>query len=129
MGYGVWLHGEAVAAGIVMATKVSETQGWITPELTQRIIGIVTRAQLPIDLSNERAVQVIGAAQYARILATLTPERFLELMSKDKKVADGKLSLVLLQNRLGGCVITDSFDPAVVEEIVRDFIAKATAKA
>lgn len=48
MGYGVWLHGEAVAAGMVMAAKTAERIGTFTAHQTQRIIALLERAELPV---------------------------------------------------------------------------------
>ncbi|MCP5268030.1 MAG: 3-dehydroquinate synthase [Zoogloeaceae bacterium] len=88
MGYGKWLHGEAVAAGTMMAAELSALMGWLSSEDVQRIAEIFNRAGLP----------VIGAA--------MPPERYLELMRHDKKVDDGQLRLVLLKS-IGKAVITD----------------------
>ena len=78
MGYGVWLHGEAVAAGMVMAAKTAELIGNFTPEQTQRVIALLKRAQLP----------VTGPSQ-------MKPDDYLPHMMRDKKVMGGKLHLIL----------------------------------
>lgn len=78
MGYGVWLHGEAVAAGMVMAAKTAELIGNFTPEQTQRVITLLERAQLP----------VTGPSQ-------MKPDDYLPHMMRDKKVMGGKLHLIL----------------------------------
>ncbi len=78
MGYGVWLHGEAVAAGMVMAAKTAELIGNFTPAQTQRVIALLERAQLP----------VTGPSQ-------MKPDDYLPHMMRDKKVMGGKLHLVL----------------------------------
>ena len=80
MGYGEWLHGEAVAAGTVMAAELSRRIGWLTEADVRRVKEIVSRARLP----------VAGAA--------LGADRYLDLMSHDKKVINGKMRLVLLKN-------------------------------
>ena len=78
MGYGVWLHGEAVAAGMVMAAKTAELIGQFTPEQTGRVIALLKRAELP----------VTGPAK-------MQPDDYLPHMMRDKKVMGGKLHLIL----------------------------------
>lgn len=80
MGYGEWLHGEAVAAGTMMAAELSRRLGWLTQQDVDRIGRLFERAGLP----------VWGPA--------LGVERYLELMSHDKKVEAGRLRLVLLKS-------------------------------
>jgi 3-dehydroquinate synthase len=87
MGYGEWLHGEGVAAGTVMAADLSRRLGWLSEADVQRIIRLLRSAGLPV------AGPALGA------------DRYLELMSLDKKVAGGKLRLVLLE-ALGRGVIS-----------------------
>ncbi|MBD2814810.1 3-dehydroquinate synthase [Xenorhabdus sp. Flor] len=78
MGYGIWLHGQAVAAGMVMAARASELIGTFSSQDTQRIINLLERAKLPVH----------GPA-------TMSPEDYLPHMMRDKKVSAGKLRLVL----------------------------------
>ncbi len=96
MGYGEWLHGEAVAAGTVMAAELSRRLGWIGQADVARIVVLLKRAELPV-----RGPE-LGA------------DRYLELMSHDKKVIAGSLRLVLLR-RLGDAVTSAD---APREEIV-----------
>ena len=86
MGYGQWLHGEAVAAGTMMAAELSRALGWIGKEDVARVEALFERARLP----------VWGPR--------LGVERYLEFMSHDKKVEAGRLRLVLLR-ALGRAVI------------------------
>jgi 3-dehydroquinate synthase len=97
MGYGVWLHGEAVAAGTVMALEMSCQLGWIGEADRDRAIRLLQRAALP----------VVPPAQ-------MQPRDFLEHMAVDKKVLDGRLRLVLLR-QLGEAVVTGDFPRAVLE--------------
>ncbi|AWM59269.1 3-dehydroquinate synthase [Stutzerimonas stutzeri] len=97
MGYGVWLHGEAVAAGTVMALEMSCQLGWIGAAERDRAIRLLRRAALP----------VVPPAQ-------MQPRDFLEHMAVDKKVLDGRLRLVLLR-QLGEAVVTGDFPRAVLE--------------
>lgn len=85
MGYGEWLHGEAVAAGTMMAAELSRRLGWLAQADVDRIVALLQRAALPISGPD------LGA------------DRYLELMSHDKKVIAGSLRLILLK-RLGDAV-------------------------
>jgi len=80
MGYGAYLHGEAVAIGICQAADLSHRLGWLSDADVNRIIDILQRARLPILPPKE-----------------LGTDRYLELMSVDKKNVDGKIRLVLLE--------------------------------
>ncbi len=97
-GYGAWLHGEAVAAGMCMAADLSRRLGWLTPDEFARIEKLIQRAQLP-----------------TRAPKTLPAGKLRELMSVDKKVEAGKLRLVLPKG-LGHAVITQDFPPALLDE-------------
>ncbi len=79
MGYGEWLHGEAVAAGTMMAAELSRRLGWLTAADVARIEALFERAGLPV---------------WGPVLGV---ERYLELMAHDKKVEAGRLRLVLLK--------------------------------
>jgi len=85
VGYGEWLHGEAVAAGMIMAADLSHRLGWLSEFEVERVGTLIKRAGLPIK----------GAA--------LGAERYLDLMGHDKKVIEGRLRLVLLK-KLGEAV-------------------------
>ncbi len=91
MGYGNWLHGEAVASGMVMAARMSKQLGWINNDELDRIINLIERAHLPVNAPDK-----------------LTPDRFLELMAIDKKVSDGVLKLILIK-AIGEAVITTDY--------------------
>jgi 3-dehydroquinate synthase len=95
IGYGEWLHGEAIAAGTLIAAELSRRLGWLDAEAVLRIERLFVRAGLPV-----RGAP-LGAARY------------LELMRHDKKVQDGKLRLVLLK-RIGSAVVSDEADEATI---------------
>ncbi|GIL79388.1 hypothetical protein Vretimale_16554 [Volvox reticuliferus] len=103
-GYGVWLHGEAVAAGMVMAADLSYRLGWINKALYDRIVALLARARLPISPP-----------------PSMTADQFRSLMAVDKKVLAGKLRLILLRGPLGNCVCTENFDPAKLDETLNHF--------
>ena len=107
MGYGAWLHGEAIAAGMVMAADLSRRLGWLTAADVDRVRRLIGRARLPVAPPE-----------------SISPDRFLELMSVDKKVLAGRLRLVLLR-RLGEAVVTADFPAAVLDETLN--AARASA--
>jgi len=91
MGYGVWLHGEAVAAGTILAADLSHRMQWLGDNDIVRITKIFKAANLPVDAPD------------------LGVERYLDLMGLDKKVVDGKINFVLQQG-IGKSVITSDYD-------------------
>lgn len=91
MGYGVWLHGEAVAVGTMLAADLSHRLGWLSIDAVKRMRALFSASNLPLQAPN------LGAAKY------------LDLMASDKKVADGKIRLVLQQG-IGKAVITSDYD-------------------
>ena len=88
-GYGSWLHGEAVAAGMVLAADLSRRLGAVSEADVERIEALIERAGLP------------GCAP-----SDLSTGRFIELMGVDKKVIDGRLRLITLAG-LGRAHILD----------------------
>lgn len=108
MGYGAWLHGEAVAAGTVLACDLSQRIGNLARADAERVITLYRRAGLPVQAP------------------ALGVERYLELMSRDKKVEGGKLRLVLLR-RLGEAFVTAEFPKQALAETLRQSAAPAHA--
>jgi 3-dehydroquinate synthase len=97
MGYGVWLHGEGVAAGTVMAADLSLRMGWLTSGEISRVKASFESANLPI------------------VPPSLGVEKYLDLMSLDKKVENGKIRLILQQG-IGKAVITSDYDSEKLKE-------------
>jgi 3-dehydroquinate synthase len=93
--YGDWLHGEAVAVGMVIASELSVRLGWLDPAAVARTVALLRAVGLPVAPPPAMAV-----------------DRFLELMAVDKKVLDGKLRLVLLEALGHACVTSE---PSVAE--------------
>ncbi len=93
-GYGNWLHGEAVAAGMVMAIDLSVREGLVDESLRARAVALLEQAGLPTAPPAE-----------------LTAEQFLDVMAIDKKAVDGKIRLVLLR-ALGDAFVSADYDPA-----------------
>lgn len=96
MGYGKWLHGEAVGAGMVLAADMSAKLGWITPDDARRARKLIEQAKLPVTPPEH-----------------MTTEQFLDVMAVDKKVIDGTLRLILLRE-LGNAVVTSDFDGEIL---------------
>lgn len=90
-GYGNWLHGEAVAAGMVIAADLSMRQGWLAREDARRIRNLIEATGLPVAPPAQ-----MGQPEFERYMAV------------DKKVIDGKLRLVLIK-RLGEAVVSSDF--------------------
>jgi 3-dehydroquinate synthase len=90
-GYGNWLHGEAVAAGMLMAADLSARHGWLTADAVQRTEELLHKAGLPTSPPPE-----------------MDADAFMDLMAVDKKVVDGGLRLVLLKE-IGNALITGDF--------------------
>ena len=99
LGYGEWLHGEAVGAGTVMAAELSRRLGWLTDEEFERARKLLAAAGLP----------VVGAP--------LGVDRYIDLMGHDKKVIAGKLRLVLLKH-LGEAVTYGEAPPEQIRAAI-----------
>jgi len=99
-GYGNWLHGEAVAAGMVMAADLSARHGWLPQSDVERIAALLQLAGLPVAPPAEMGEQ-----------------QFLDLMAVDKKAADSGLRLVLLK-AIGTAVITAEYRPDLLSETI-----------
>ncbi|MEH6813236.1 MAG: 3-dehydroquinate synthase [Motiliproteus sp.] len=104
VGYGAWLHGEAVAAGTVLAAQLSRRLGFISEGDVDRVCAILDAANLPLAPPSG-----------------MTVEHFIDLMAVDKKVIDGQLRLVLL-NALGDGVVTADFSEAALRATLSDAV-------
>ena len=101
LGHGRWLHGEAVSAGIVLAAELSVQSGRLAPADVGRVRFLLARAGLPVDPPR------------------LGSERMLSLLGMDKKVAGGKLRLVLLDS-IGSATCTTDFPMDALEKLLED---------
>lgn len=99
-GYGKWLHGEAVASGMVLATQLSQRLGYLTENDVARVIKLLARASLPVTAPN------------------LGLKRYLDLMGHDKKVEGGKLRFVLLK-KIGTAFVGDAPSAALAQVLDR----------
>ncbi|MDO9006975.1 MAG: 3-dehydroquinate synthase [Deltaproteobacteria bacterium] len=106
MGYGNWLHGEAVGAGMVMAAEASRRMGWLSEA----------------DVVRSRAL--IRAAGLPDVAPDLGADTWLDYMGHDKKVESGKLRFVLLK-RLGEAVVTGDLPEATLSATLAVCVAPA----
>ncbi|TCV82204.1 3-dehydroquinate synthase [Sulfurirhabdus autotrophica] len=105
MGYGNWLHGEAVAAGTMMAADVSRRMGWLDDKAVTRIRSLFVKAGLPVDAPD------LGANKY------------LDLMGLDKKVEGGRIRFILLK-RLGEALITADIPEQTLRATLSETVAR-----
>jgi 3-dehydroquinate synthase len=105
LGYGTWLHGEAVGAGMCMAADLSHRLGWLSTADRDRAINLIRRAGLPTRLPEK-----LKAGDITR------------LMAHDKKVMAGQLRLVLLK-AIGNAIISSDFEPRRLEETIASYCA------
>ena len=108
-GYGTWLHGEAVGAGMWMAADLSRRLGWLSEDDLVRTEALLKAAHLPV-----------------RPPVDMSPDRFRQLMSVDKKVLNGRIRLVLLK-RLGEAVVTEEFDSDLLQQTLEAHYAAESA--
>ena len=101
LGYGAWLHGEAVAVGMVLAAAASAELGWISRDDVERVRRLIAAAGLPVKAP------------------AMPTEQWLSLMSHDKKVEAGTVRFVLLRS-LGQAVIESGLDTALLDRILRE---------
>lgn len=100
MGYGNWLHGEAVAAGTMMAAHTSLLRGLVSLEQVERIKNILLKAQLPIHTPE-----------------SMTYESFIKHMMRDKKVLSGQLRLIL-PTGIGSSEVLANSDEAIIKQAI-----------
>jgi 3-dehydroquinate synthase len=110
MGYGHWLHGEAVGAGMCMAADLSLRLGWLTEDEHNRAVATIAEAGLPV-----------------RLPPALTPDDFHRCMALDKKVMGGRIRLVLLQG-IGRAVVTNDYDDGKLQETLEHFCSPPHAE-
>ena len=103
MGYGSWLHGEAVGTGMLMAADMSHRQNKLTDSELERTQALIAAAKLPV-----------------KTPAEMNTERFLELMAVDKKVQAGVIRLVLL-NHIGDSYVSDDYDATLLRDTINAF--------
>lgn len=105
-GYGNWLHGEAIAAGMCMAARFSADSGYLSESVVESVADLIDRAGLPVHPPSD-----------------MTSEQFIELMYRDKKVRDNVLTLVLLRD-VGNSFLTNTFDPQLLRQSLFQILNK-----
>lgn len=109
-GYGNWLHGEAVATGMVMAMQMSHVLGWVDRPALKRAVALLQAAGLPVVPP-----------------ASMTAAEFLTHMAVDKKALDGQVRLVLPRARQTA-VVTADYPQAVLQQVLEtDYVALVEA--
>jgi 3-dehydroquinate synthase len=103
MGYGAWLHGEAISAGMMQAAYMSQLLGDLSAADVERIGAIFKRAKLPTFPPNE-----------------LSNDQFMHYMAGDKKVQAGKVRLVLLKS-IGEAYITGNYPAETLQKTLTDW--------
>ncbi|MBX2882158.1 MAG: 3-dehydroquinate synthase [Granulosicoccus sp.] len=103
MGYGKWLHGEAISAGMVMALDLSQRLGMIGGNTHQRGVDLLDRSGLPISPPND-----------------LSADQLLDYMNRDKKVMDGKLRFILL-DAIGEARVVADVDNSALRATLEQF--------
>jgi len=100
LGFGTWLHGEAVGTGLVLAAELSSRLGRIPPGNVERVRSLVRRAGLPT------------------AAPPMSVDRYLEMMSVDKKARGGRLRFILLKSLGEAEIVTDVPATAVRESLL-----------
>ena len=100
MGYGNWLHGEAVAAGMVMAAFLSQELGWLNPDEFDRTKQLIANANLPINPPD------------------IPVDQFMGLMQSDKKSQRGRIHLIL-QKTIGEAILTSDYPEASLRKTLQ----------
>ncbi|MEC8501908.1 MAG: 3-dehydroquinate synthase [Pseudomonadota bacterium] len=103
-GYGQWLHGEAVAIGMVMAARLSVAVAGLDESVVMRLTALLRRLGLPTALD-----------QASRKVATI--EAMMDVMGLDKKVVDGRLRFIVA-SQLGQVQVRDDIDATVVRNVL-----------
>lgn len=102
-GYGAWLHGEAVAVGMVMAAHFSARLKLLEPDAVGRITNLLHCLGLPVELTDQVSVEDMVAA-----------------MGMDKKAADGKLRFVVA-DEIGAVRVTAEFEQQALFDVLAEF--------
>ena len=100
MGYGNWLHGEAVAVGMVMAAFLSQELGWLNSDEFDRTKQLIANANLPINPPD------------------IPVDQFMGLMQSDKKSQRGRIHLIL-QKTIGEAILTSDYPEALLRKTLQ----------
>jgi len=103
LGYGTYLHGEAISIGMYMSAKLSELEGNLSVDDVERVKNILTKAKLPCNIEGR-----------------VSSENLIKAMSIDKKSIDGNIRLVLLKS-LGDSYLSDSYSQENFQQVISNF--------
>ena len=103
LGYGVFLHGEAISVGMLMAAKLSQLEGDLSSQEVSEIQDLLEKSNLPISVDGK-----------------ISASEFLSAMSVDKKVIDGNIRLILMK-KLGESYISDMYQKEKLDQVIGDF--------
>ena len=103
LGYGNYLHGEAISVGMLMAAKLSQLEDQLSANEVGEIQHLLEKANLPISISGK-----------------ITASDFMAAMSVDKKVIDGNIRLILLK-KLGDAFICDDYQNQLLDQVINEF--------
>jgi len=103
LGYGNYLHGEAISVGMLMAAKLSQLESYLDVDEVNEIQHLLEKANLPTSISGK-----------------ITASDFMAAMSVDKKVIDGNIRLILLKE-LGDAFICDDYRVPLLNQVINDF--------
>ena len=105
LGFGTWLHGEAVGCGMVLASDLSQRLGGIDAAMRDRVVELIARARLPVNPPDWPA------------------QAYLEWMAHDKKSKAGRIRYVVLRSM--GQATMQPVDDLLVTEVLQKAIASA----
>ncbi len=103
LGYGVYLHGEAVAVGMLMAAELSQLEGYLSLDEVNQIRILIKKSNLPITINSK-----------------IRKSAFKQAMSVDKKAIGGNIRLVLLR-KLGAAFVSSDYQPKLLDQIINKF--------
>jgi 3-dehydroquinate synthase len=103
LGYGNYLHGEAISVGMLMAVKLSQLEGYVSVDVVDQTQDLLEKSNLPTSISGK-----------------ITASDFMAAMSVDKKVIDGNIRLILLKE-LGDAFICDDYQQQLLNQVINDF--------
>ena len=103
LGYGVFLHGEAISVGMLMAAKLSQLTGDLSHQDVDQVQDLLEKSNLPVSVDGK-----------------ISASEFLSAMSVDKKVIDGNIRLILMK-KLGEAYISDCYQKEQLDQVIGDF--------
>ncbi len=103
LGYGTFLHGEAISVGMLMAVKLSQLEGYLSSNQVAQVQYLLEKANLPIS-----------------IIGKISVSDFMKAISVDKKVINGNIRLILLK-KLGHAFVCDHYKNQLLNQVINEF--------